>query len=616
MNVMKRIIPVLLLFITSLCLNAQEDGYKLNIDIDEIKNDQVRVTLYPPQLDSGKTTYNMPKIIPGTYSVSDFGQFVEDLQAISTSGDTLEVAQLDENRWSISSSENLDYITYLVNDSYDEPGGAGIFEPSGTNIDDDENVLLNLFGFVGYFDGAKHRSYQLVVEKPGNFYGETSLPRKSSTDSTDTFLAKDYFQLHDCPILYAEPDTASVNVAGARIAIAVYSPTDAVSANDIMEVVQDLFPAAANYLGGELPVDQYTILVYLNKGMGGTGAFGALEHNTSTVFYLPEAPVSALRQTLRDVTAHEFFHIVTPLSIHSEEIDDYDFVNPKMSKHLWLYEGCTEYAAQHVQVKEGLMSMDDFLDVMQQKMVAASGYDSGIAFTEMSKKALDEHADQYLNVYQQGALIGMAIDLKLLSLSNGEYGIQNLMSDLSQKYGVDKPFKDDELFGEIGQISGYPEMTDFLERHVAGTEPLPFESLLANAGIMFRDSLTEKSVSGGNIAIGYNPKTERLVVATTEGMDEFGQALGFEVGDELVSWNGRELNLDNIQDVLNEYKKTTNPGDKVKVEVAREVKEGKKKTVKLKAKAIEIDRTRRNVLEVMDDPTTEQLAIRKAWINV
>jgi predicted metalloprotease with PDZ domain len=210
----------------------------------------------------------------------------------------------------------------------------------------------------------------------------------------------------------------------------------------------------------------------------------------------------------------------------------------------------------------------------------------------------------------------MAIDLKLLSLSNGEYGIQNLMSDLSQKYGVDKPFKDDELFGEIGQISGYPEMTDFLERHVAGTEPLPFESLLANAGIMFRDSLTEKSVSGGNIAIGYNPKTERLVVATTEGMDEFGQALGFEVGDELVSWNGRELNLDNIQDVLNEYKKTTNPGDKVKVEVAREVKEGKKKTVKLKAKAIEIDRTRRNVLEVMDDPTTEQLAIRKAWINV
>lgn len=209
----------------------------------------------------------------------------------------------------------------------------------------------------------------------------------------------------------------------------------------------------------------------------------------------------------------------------------------------------------------------------------------------------------------------MAIDLKLLTLSEGQYGIQNLMSDLSDKYGVDKPFKDDELFDEIGQISGYPEMTSFLEKHVAGTDPLPFEDLLENAGILFRDSLTEKSVSGGNIAIGFNPKTERLVVATTEGMDEFGKALGFEVGDELLTWNGTELTLDNVQDVLNEFKKTIEPGDKVKVEVNREVKDGKKKTIKLKAKAIEIDRTRRNVLEEMDNPSEEQIKIRKAWLN-
>jgi len=613
---MKKYFVFIAVLIVSLNLTAQENMYSLNINIDEIKNDKLRVTLYAPDLDSTQIVYNMPKIIPGTYSVSDFGQFVENMEAVSKSGDNLEVTKLDENRWSVSDVSNLDYLTYLVNDSYDEPGGAGIFEPSGTNIDENENVLLNLFGFVGYFDGAKHYPYELTVNKPSEFYGETSLSRKSSTDSTDTFLAKDYFQLHDCPILYAEPDTASINVAGARIAIAVYSPTNAVSANDIMEVVQDLFPAAASYLGGQLPVKQYTILVYLNKGMSGTGAFGALEHNTSTVFFLPEVPVNALRQTLRDVTAHEFFHIVTPLNIHSEEIDDYDFVNPKMSKHLWLYEGCTEYAAQHVQVKEGLMSMDDFLDVMQQKMVAASGYDSGIAFTELSKKALDEHANQYLNVYEKGALIGMAIDLKLLSLSDGKYGIQDLMRALSEKYGIDKPFKDDQLFDEIGSISGYPEMTAFLEKYVAGTDPLPFQDLLKNAGIQYNESITEKAVSGGNIAIGFNPRTEKMVVATTEGMDEFGKSLGFEVGDELISWNGKELTMDNIQDVVNEYKKTTSPGDKVKIEVRREVKEGKKKTIKLKARAIEIDRTRKNVIEVIENPSPDQLAIRKAWVNV
>lgn len=616
---MKRLFLGIILIFCTLLLKAQvseHDTYKLQVDIDSISNDQVRVVLYPPALDSGKVVYNMPKIIPGTYSVSDFGQFIEDFQALGKSGDTLNVSQIDDNRWEINSSGNLEYITYLVNDSYDEPGGADIFEPSRTNIEKGENVLLNLFGFVGYFDGAKHSPYQLTVTKPANFYGETSLPRVSISDSADTYLAKDYFQLHDCPILYAEPDTASVHVAGARIAIAVYSPTDIISAKDVMSVVEDLFPAAARYLGGELPVKQYTILVYLNKGMGGTGAFGALEHNTSTVFYLPEAPLEALRQTLRDVTAHEFFHIVTPLNIHSEEIDDYDFVNPKMSKHLWLYEGCTEYAAQHVQVKEGLMSLDQFLEVMKQKMQAASNYDSGVAFTEMSKKALDEYEDQYLNVYQKGALIGMAVDLKLLSLSNGKYGIQDLMRDLAEKYGVDRPFKDEELFDEIGKISGYPEMKDFLETYVAGTKPLPFEELLGYAGISYRDSVTENVVSGGNIAVGYNPSTERLVIVSDDDLDEFGKSMGFKIGDELVSWNGEKLTLDNIKEVLNNFKKRVKPGDKVKVEVVREVKEGKKKTLKLKAKAVDTVRTRRNVIEIIENPTPEQLAIRKAWINV
>jgi predicted metalloprotease with PDZ domain len=48
---------------------------------------------------------------------------------------------------------------------------------------------------------------------------------------------------------------------------------------------------------------------------------------------------------MMDVVSHEFFHIVTPLSIHSKEIQDFDYNDPKMSEHLWMYEGVTEYFA-------------------------------------------------------------------------------------------------------------------------------------------------------------------------------------------------------------------------------------------------------------------------------
>jgi predicted metalloprotease with PDZ domain len=404
-------------------------------------------------------------------------------------------------------------------------------------------------------------------------------------------------------------------VGDTRIGVSVYSPEGTMTATELLGEVDSIFPAASRYLGGDLPVQQYSILVYLARAGSGSGGFGALEHNTSTVFVLPEAPIAALSQTIKNVTAHEFFHIVTPLNIHSEEIDDYDFMNPQMSKHLWLYEGCTEYAAQHVQVKEADMPLKEFLDVMRNKMVAADNYNTGIAFTELSKKALGEHSNQYANVYQKGALIGMALDLKLRSLSDGAYGTQNLMDDLAEAYGPETPFQDDSLFNEIARVSNYPEVKPFLEKYVGGSAPLPFDSLLQNVGVFYSDSTTEEVVSGGNVSIGYNPKTEKMVVVGLQEMDEFAKDLGFEQNDELISWDGSDITLENARDVINAFKQNVEAGEKVKVVVNRKKDNGKYKKKKLKARTVATKQTRRHVLEVMDDPEPEQLELRKAWVK-
>ena len=74
----------------------------------------------------------------------------------------------------------------------------------------------------------------------------------------------------------------------------------------------------------------------------------------SSMYYTPEMDTASLKTTMDNFTTHEFFHVITPLSIHSEEIGNFDFNNPKMSEHLWLYEGVTEYSAGIMQVKEGL----------------------------------------------------------------------------------------------------------------------------------------------------------------------------------------------------------------------------------------------------------------------
>jgi predicted metalloprotease with PDZ domain len=592
---------------------AQEGVQHLYLNLVDTDSNQVEVSLHPPAFTRDTAIYNMPKIVPGTYSISDFGRFVEGFVAISRKGDTLATIRLDTNRWALPNATELDHIRYRVNDTFSEPMGGGIFEPGGTAIVDGQVVLLNVFGFAGYFDGAKNQPVTMEVLRPAHWYGATSLSRGETRDNTDTFHAANYFGLHDCPILYCSPDTTRLKVANATIEVAVYSPTGMVKSAEVMAQVKDIFDASAAYLGGELPVSHYSILLYMSDGGSFSRAYGALEHMTSTVFVLPEAPVPALSQTIKDVAAHEFFHIVTPLNIHSEQIHDYDFMNPQMSKHLWLYEGCTEYAAQHVQVKQGLVDVETFLNTMRGKILSAERFSDEVPFTELSLGALDAHKDLYGNVYQKGALIGMALDLKLRSLSNGSYGIQDLMKNLSAEYGEDKPFVDDSLFAEIGRVSGFAETQSFLEKYVGGTTPLPLPELLAPFGIRYAEELTQMELSAGSLRIGYNPRREAVVLASKSGMDAFGKSLGLEVGDELVKWDGQAVDLETFEAVINGFKKRRSDGDKFKIVVNKKAKNYKQITIK--AKAMELERSRKNVMQVMDAPSVEQVALRKAWIG-
>lgn len=148
-----------------------------------------------------------------------------------------------------------------------------------------------------------------------------------------------------------------------------------------------------------------------------------------------------MAQTIRDIAAHEFFHILTPLNIHSEQIHDFDYIQPEMSKHLWLYEGVTEYAAGHMQVKYGLMDLPTYLDVLRSKMANASSYQDLLPFTQMSEEVLEKYQDQYGNVYEKGALIGLCLDIALLKHSGGKYNLQQLMRDLAKNTAKTAPSK-------------------------------------------------------------------------------------------------------------------------------------------------------------------------------
>src|SRR5690606_8772487 len=307
-----------------------------------------------------------------------------------------------------------------------------------------------------------------------------------ASDTKDVFNVSRYAELVDNPVMYSKTDYSTFKVDGMEILISVYSANGTVDAKGITQDMEKMMRAQKKFLGPINATKRYAILLYLSDMQSGKAAqgFRALEHNTSTTVGFPEMiPRDQLIQSMIDVVSHEFFHIVTPLTIHSREIHDFDYNNPKMSEHLWMYEGVTEYFANLFQVNQGLINESEFYDRMAGKIANASTMNDTMPFTEMSKNVLQEpYKSQYLNVYEKGALIGMCIDIIIREQSNGQRGILDLMQKLSTIYGPTRAFNDAELFDKIVELT-YPQVGEFLKTYVAGTTPIPYAEYFAKMGV-------------------------------------------------------------------------------------------------------------------------------------
>ena len=586
--------------------------YQVHLHLTELANDLLPVSIMVPPVTKDSVEFHLPRIIPGTYDVHHYGRFVRNIAFLSAAGDTLAFRQMDQNRWKIGRARELRKITYRVADTYDAEENTGIFEPAGTSHEK-EVFLLNNFGYVGYLKGYQNVPFELRIHKPRAFYGSTALTGQRQ-DTLDIFSLPDYFAVHDHPLLYCEPDTATRTVAGAKVLVSVYSPKNLVNARDCMNEIAAVLDATGRYLGGNLPVNKYAVLIYTSPFSTQNRGYGALEHHTSTVLHMPEFESPQFYSSVKDITAHEFFHIITPLGIHSEHIARFDFINPQMSRHIWLYEGVTEYNSHLVQVRNGLYSLPDFLEINRDKLLSAEEFNPDIPLTVASRYTLSYFKDQYYNFYQKGHLAALALDLKLIDHSNGEQNLIDLLTELSSTDGADTFFKDTELFGIIARHTA-PEIEEFLLRHVAGAEPLPLASLLQKVGISYRESFTTQALSTGGIGFGYNFDTERLTVDDTSEIDQLGRDLGFQIGDEIVEFNGTELTLQNIESTLEAFFETLEEGDKVKMKVARKQEDGSYKTKKLKARVRMQEVTERHQFEVLENLSERQQRLRKKWLK-
>lgn len=609
---------LLFVFISTAQKNNPARSYRFTIDLVTIHNDRVKVELMAPPINKKTIIYQFPKIVPGTYSEDDYGRYIEEFRAYDKNGKALKVTKKDQNSWAISGADKLSRLSYYVNDTYDDfITQRPIFEPAGSDIQKDTVYAINSHCFLGYFDDMKNIPYEITILHPSRMYGSTALTDLDNSPKKDKFVTESFNQIVDNPFLYDVPDTTVIKVGSTDVLISVYSPNKMVTSKFLAKKLDTLLKAQAKYLGGKLPVDKYAFLVFLDDESGPSGAEGALEHSYSSFYYLGERDSVEISGAFVDDAAHEFFHTITPLSIHSEEIQYFDFIHPKMSEHLWLYEGSTEYHGNMVQEKYGLITPDELLKRLS-KMITRSRerFNDTLPFTSLSRGALGKYKEQYENVYQKGALIAMCIDIRLLQLSNGKYGFINLMHDLAGKYGKQKGFRDDELFDEIEKLT-YPEIKAFLNDYVAGNKPLPLDAVFNSVGVDFKPvSESKDSVfSLGRVSLLYSEESKRLVVVDISNLNAFGKTIGYQRGDEIISINGKETSGPNGDAIFEHFGDGMKAGDELTILLIRKDDNGVNKTIELKSRMTKFPLLVSNALNFSDKASADQIKLRNYWLK-
>lgn len=579
-------------------LQAQEKGEVVyQINLNDRADDLFKVKLAVKKLKEENNIFQFAATAPGTYQTMDIGRFVRSFKAFDKKGREIAVEKLGANQWQISKPKKVRSIEYTIAETFDTPVTENhIYEMCGTSIEND-HVLINGQAVFGYFSNMQEADLRIKLLYPQEWLAGTALRQ----DEDGYYRATDFDHIVDSPILLGRLSKASSDFNGTTIDIYTYSKTDKIKSADLMENMSSMLQAANNFVV-TFPVDRYTFLYHFEDKSA-----GAWEHSYSSGYVLPEAELSpAFAQKLTDIAAHEFFHIITPLNIHSELIESFNFVTPTASEHLWMYEGVTEWASHTMQLRSKLTTPEEYFQEWSQKLMVDEKYfDTTYSLSQLSLNCFTpEGQRQYGNIYYRGALVASLLDIRLLELSDGKRGLREVVNELSKTYGPENAFPEKDFFRLFTEAT-YPEIGDFLNSYVNQAKPLPVKEYFAKLGVQYDKEFTTGQQTT-TLGFGIMPQEEKFIV---QQPDSTVRKLGLQPGDVLVAVNGEKVAKENLMAIAQKLQALP-LGESYQLQVQRE-----NELVDIAMAVQGKEEVKPHHFSIMTDATPEQLALRTAWMQ-
>jgi predicted metalloprotease with PDZ domain len=498
---------------------------------------------------------------PGSYLIREYARHVEGVSAESPNGRDLLVEKTAKNRWAIATGgERAIVVRYRV---------YGREMSVRTNWIESSFALLNgAPTFLTLADGVARPHEVTITPAEGWTRSLTGLP---DTSDPHRYLAPDYDTLVDSPILLGNPAVHEFSVDGVTHLLVNEGEAgvfDGVrAARDVEAIVREHLR-----MWGSLPYDKYVLLNLLTEATGG------LEHRNSAVLMASRWATRTRKAYVSwlELVSHELFHAWHIKRLRPIELGPFDYEREAHTRSLWVIEGVTEYYGNLLIHRAGLMTRDEFLEAISEKieslqttpgrLVQSAALASFDAWIKLYRP--DENTpNTSISYYTKGCVIAFLLDAIIRRATGGARSLDEAMRTAYELYAGRRGFTPQQFRGLIEDMCGR-SLASFWNDAIDGTVELKYAEALDYFGLRFT-SETPRPGERQKAWLGALTKVEdgRLVVTQIKrGAPAF--TAGVNVDDEILAIDGFRVRADCLEQRLEQYV----PGQRVTLLVARRLR--------------------------------------------
>ncbi|MFK7969203.1 MAG: M61 family metallopeptidase, partial [Bacteroidia bacterium] len=521
-----------------------------------------RITVEVLPQTKGYTDFRIPSWRPGRYRLQDYSAAATNVSAQDSKGNSLIFSKVDKDTWRVKHGI-LDKVRFTY-DIY-----AANFD-AGSSYRGDGFAYFNPVNMFANVPGRLDEAVVLDVPSlPASWKVATQLKRTSKT----RFETDSYHDFVDAPTVFAkEMKQLSFKDQGTTFYLHFHGNYQGDAAVDkaMIDGIKKICQEASAIFEDGYPFEEFHLIYRLLPFR----YRHAVEHSRSVSFTLPDnvtAKTSSLVGGVFGLTAHEVFHAWNVKRIRPAALWPYDYSQPQYTTLHWFTEGITDYYADLLLVRAGLIDKENFYRRMGRTIDALDNNASAITISPSMQsynswfEASDyTHPMHSVSYYTSGGRLGLMIDSKMRGITKGEKGLDDVFRMLYQNnFKQDKGVPEDGVQKAIESLTG-ESWQDFFTRYVHGTESFNYKSILGPIGLELNIELDEAS---GPSRLGITRYSSGGQGLTVDRIHTKGDAYlgGVGKGDLIFMVNGEDATKVDFDKICNDLK----PGDKLRLKVFR-----------------------------------------------